>query len=553
MDSSSTELFNIWGMSVGPIEIAFGIYLIFMLAIGVWAYMKTNDSSDYMLGGRGLGGAVTALSAGASDMSGWILMGLPGAIYFSGLSESWLAVFLLIGAYVNWKFIAGRLRSYTEIADNALTLPDYFAGRFHDGGKWLRIAAVVVMIVFYGYYIGSGLVAGSKLFESSFGYDYNTALLVSTIVIISYTFLGGFLAVSWTDFFQGLIIAISLVVAPTVLLVEYNGLVGIAEGVQQTGDALGKDNLASFTAGLFDDNGAFLWITFLSLAAWGLGYFGQPHILARFMAIKSVNTVPQARRIGMTWMAVCVVGAVFVGFAGIAYFGGDFAASEYKLLTQEEVAALNTSQGSEKVFLLLTQALFNPWLAGFLLAAIMAAVMSTIDSQLLAVSSSVTEDIYKPHIRPEASETELVWVNRFVVILVAAIGILVALGDSKNVLNLVGQAWAGFGAAFGPVIILSLLWKHMTRQGALAGIIAGGASVLIWDYLESILTVKEKLNDMGQVVQEGEFTIFGLYELLPGFIIAMLTIYVVSKMTKVGEQTANQFDWYSNEFKKYKS
>ncbi|WP_170114218.1 sodium/proline symporter PutP [Kangiella spongicola] len=540
-------------MSVGPIEIAFGIYLIFMLAIGVWAYMKTNDSSDYMLGGRGLGGAVTALSAGASDMSGWILMGLPGAIYFSGLSESWLAFFLVVGAYLNWKFIAGRLRSYTEIADNALTLPDYFAGRFHDGGKWLRIAAVVVMIVFYGYYIGSGLVAGSKLFESSFGYDYNTALFVSTIVIISYTFLGGFLAVSWTDFFQGLIIAISLVVAPIVLLVEYNGLTGITEGVQRTGEALGKDNLASFTAGLFDENGTFLWITFLSLAAWGLGYFGQPHILARFMAIKSVNTVPQARRIGMTWMAVCVLGAVFVGFAGIAYFGGDFAASEYKLLTKDEVAALNTSQGAEKVFLLLTQALFNPWLAGFLLAAIMAAVMSTIDSQLLAVSSSVTEDIYKPHIRPEASETELVWVNRFVVILVAAIGIFVALGDSKNVLNLVGQAWAGFGAAFGPVIILSLLWKHMTRQGALAGIIAGAASVLIWDYLESLLTVAEKTNEAGEVIQEAQYSLFGLYELLPGFIIGLLAIYVVSKMTKVSEQTANQFDWYSNEFKKYKS
>ncbi|GAA4342838.1 sodium/proline symporter PutP [Kangiella taiwanensis] len=537
MDSSSTSVFELWGMSIGPIEIAFGLYLVFMLAIGIWAYKRTNDSSDYMLGGRGLGGAVTALSAGASDMSGWILMGLPGAIYFSGLSESWLALFLVIGAYINWKFIAGRLRSYTEIADNALTLPDYFAGRFHDGGKWLRIAAVIVMIVFYGYYIGSGLVAGSKLFESSFGYDYNTALLVSTIVIISYTFLGGFLAVSWTDFFQGLIIAISLVVAPIVLLVEYNGLTGIVEGVKATGENLGKENLASFTAGLFDENNAFKWITFLSLMAWGLGYFGQPHILARFMAIKSVNTVPQARRIGMTWMAICVLGAVFIGFAGIAYFGGDFTASEYKLLTPEEVAELNTSQGAEKVFLLLTQALFNPWLAGFLLAAIMAAVMSTIDSQLLAVSSSVTEDIYKPHMRPNASEKELVWVNRFVVILVAGIGIGVAMSGSKNVLNLVGQAWAGFGAAFGPVIIMSLLWKHMTRQGALAGIIAGGASVLIWDYIGN----------------NTDIALFGLYELLPGFIIAALTIYIVSKMTTVGEQTANQFEWYSNEFKKYKS
>lgn len=215
--------FDFLGMTVGPVEIAFMIYLVFMIAIGIWAYKRTNDSSDYMLGGRGLGGAVTALSAGASDMSGWILMGLPGAIYFTGLSNSWLALFLIIGAYLNWKFIAGRLRAYTEIADNALTLPDYFAGRFHDAGKALRIVAVLVMIVFFGYYIGSGLVAGSKLFESSFGYDYNTALLVSSIVIISYTFLGGFLAVSWTDFFQGLIIMTALIVAPIVLLVEYNG------------------------------------------------------------------------------------------------------------------------------------------------------------------------------------------------------------------------------------------------------------------------------------------------------------------------------------------
>lgn len=534
MDSST---FDIWGVTIGPIEIAFVIYLIFMLAIGIWAYMRTNDSSDYMLGGRGLGGAVTALSAGASDMSGWILMGLPGAIYFSGLSDSWLAVFLVIGAYLNWKFIAGRLRSYTEIADNALTLPDYFAGRFHDSGKWLRIAAVLVMIVFYGYYIGSGLVAGSKLFESSFGYDYNTALLISTIVIISYTFLGGFLAVSWTDFFQGLIIAISLVVAPIVLLVEYNGLSGITEGVQSAGEAMGKENLASFTAGLFDADDTFKWIGFFSLVGWGFGYFGQPHILARFMAIKSVNTVPQARRIGMTWMIICVIGAVFIGFAGIAYFAGDFTASEYKLLSAEEVAALNTSAGAEKVFLVLTQALFNPWLAGFLLAAIMAAVMSTIDSQLLAVSSSVTEDIYKPHMRPDASEKELVWVNRFVVLLVAGVGIGVAMSGSKNVLNLVGQAWAGFGAAFGPVIILSLLWKHMTRQGALAGILTGGITVLVWDYLGS----------------NTDIAIFDLFEIIPGFFLAMAAIYIVSKMTTVSEQTANQFEWYNNEFKKYKS
>ncbi|MBD3653113.1 sodium/proline symporter PutP [Kangiella sp.] len=517
--------FDFLGMTVGPVEIAFLIYLVFMIAIGIWAYMRTNDSSDYMLGGRGLGGAVTALSAGASDMSGWILMGLPGAIYFSGLSNSWLALFLIIGAYLNWKFIAGRLRAYTEIADNALTLPDYFAGRFHDAGKSLRIVAVLVMIVFFGYYIGSGLVAGSKLFESSFGYDYNTALLVSSIVIISYTFLGGFLAVSWTDFFQGLIIMTALIVAPIVLLVEYNGMSGIIDATREI-----KPDALSFTDGLTT-------IGLISLAAWGLGYFGQPHILARFMAVKSVNTVPQARRIGMGWMIICVLGAVFIGFAGIAFFGGDFNAKAYVLLTAEDVAVLNTERGSEKVFLLLTQALFNPWLAGFLLAAILAAVMSTIDSQLLAVSSSVTEDVYKPYIRPGASEKELVWVNRFVVILVAGIGITVAIFERDSVLDLVGQAWAGFGASFGPVIIFSLLWQRMTRHAALAGIVTGAVTVLVWDWLGN----------------NTEIALFDLYEMLPGFVFASLAIIIVSKMTQVAETTYNQFDWYRNEFKKYKS
>ncbi|WP_251359335.1 sodium/proline symporter PutP [Kangiella sp. TOML190] len=491
--------------------ITFAAYLLFMMLIGVWAYRRTNNLSDYILGGRSLGSGVTALSAAASDMSGWILMGLPGALYAGGIKEGWIAVGLVIGAYLNWKLVAGRLRSYTEIADNSLTLPDYFENRFHDRSKVLRVSSALVILVFYTFYTASGMVAGATLFENSFQMDYQQALIIGAAVIVAYTFLGGFLAVSWTDFFQGILMATALVVAPITMIIEYNGLAPLFNQVEAV-----KPNAMDWTAGL-------TLIGFLSLQAWGLGYFGQPHILARFMAAESVATIPAARRIAMSWMIISLLGSMFIGLAGIAYFSDD----------PNSLALL--AENPERIFILINKALFNPWLAGFLLAAILAAVMSTIDSQLLVSSSSLTEDFYKSLFRPKASETELVWISRFGVVLIALIAVLIALDPKSRVLELVSYAWAGFGAAFGPVVIFSLLWQKMTRWGALAGMLVGAITVLIWKQLSA---------------KEQGLAIFDLYEILPGFVFASIAIVLVSKLTRVEEQTLNQFDWFRSQFKK---
>lgn len=491
--------------------ITFLAYLVFMLLIGLWAYRKTNSLSDYVLGGRTLGSGVTALSAAASDMSGWILMGLPGAIYASGITEAWIILGLILGAYLNWKFIAGRLRYYTEIADNSITLPDYFENRFHDNTKSLRISSALIILIFYTFYTASGMVAGATLFENSFQMDYQQALLVGAAVIVGYTFLGGFLAVSWTDFFQGILMVTALVVAPITMVIEYNGLAPLINEIKAV-----NSNALELTTGI-------TVIGFISLQAWGLGYFGQPHILARFMAAERVSTIPAARKIAMSWMIVSLLGAVFIGLAGIAYFSND-------------ANALTTlADNPERIFILVNKTLFNPWLAGFLLAAILAAVMSTIDSQLLVSSSSLTEDFYKSLFRPNASEKELVWVSRLGVILIAVIAVYIAQDPKSRVLELVSYAWAGFGAAFGPIVIISLFWQKMTAKGALAGMIVGAVTVIVWKQLSST---------------EHGLAIFDLYEMLPGFIFATLAIVLVSKLTNVSETTLNQFDWFRSQFKK---
>ncbi|NVJ65420.1 MAG: sodium/proline symporter PutP [Gammaproteobacteria bacterium] len=494
--------------------ITFGGYLLLMVLIGLWAYKRTNNLSDYILGGRSLGPGVTALSAGASDMSSWLLMALPGAMYASGITEAWIALGLIIGAYLNWLIVAGRLRMYTEIADNSLTLPDFFENRFHDNSKILRVSAAIVIILFYTFYVTSGLVGGAKLFEQSFQLDYQNALLIGASVIVAYTFLGGFLAVSWTDFFQGTLMLLALVIAPITMVVEMNGLSNVFARIEEV------------RPGATDLTANFGWFAFFSLQAWGLGYFGQPHILSRFMGADNVSTIRSARRIGMSWMIFSLLGSMFVGLAAIGYFADD-------------PNALNQLAGadSEKVFMLATNVLFNPWFAGFLLAAILAAIMSTIDSQLLVATSSLTEDIYKTFLRPNASEKELVWIGRTGVIVIAVVGVILAMNENSLIKDLVGYAWAGFGAAFGPVVIMSLLWQKMTRWGALAGMITGAVTVVVWEYLD----------------KSTEIQAFDMYELLPGFILATIAILVVSKFSQVDELTYNQFDWFRSQFKKYES
>ncbi|MGO4889654.1 sodium/proline symporter PutP [Anaerobacillus sp. MEB173] len=466
--------------------ITFIIYLVGMLGIGLFFYRMTSNLSDYVLGGRRLGGSVAALSAGASDMSSWLLLGLPGYAYVAGMEAIWICVGLSVGAYLNWQFVAKRLRQYTEVAGDAITIPSYIENRFHDQTKLLRVISAIVILVFFAFYTSAGLVGGALLFESSFGLSYTNALIIGAVVIISYTFLGGFLAVSWTDFFQGILMFLALVIVPVVAISHLGGW-------QETVNAVGNVDPAHL-----DVFANVTTLSIISLVAWGLGYFGQPHIITRFMAVSSVKEIPKARFIGMTWMVIALFGAIFTGFAGIAYFAGSGA----------PIAA----GAEETVFILFTQILFDPWVAGFLLAAILSAIMSTIDSQLLVSSSALAEDFYKSIFRRNASETELVWVGRFGVLLIAVIATLLALNPENTVLDLVGYAWAGFGAAFGPVIILSLFWKRMTRNGALAGMIIGGAVVIIWSR-----------------IQGGWFD---LYEIVPGFLLSLIAIIIVSLLDK---------------------
>lgn len=473
----------------GELLFTFGAYLLFMLAIGVYFYRKNNNLDDYVLGGRNLNSWVAAMSASASDMSGWLLLGLPGWTYSSGLGEAgWIAIGLLIGTYCNWRFVAKRLREYTEKAKNSLTISDFFENRFNDKSKILRILSAIIILVFFLIYTASGFVAGAKLFSTVFEMPYFTALIVGVVVIVSYTFLGGFNAVSWTDFFQGSLMFIAIVFVPTFAFVALGGVMNSFDQIN-----LANPNFISLFSYL--DGSKLSFITILSMMAWGLGYFGQPHILVRFMAIRSKADVKQARIIATTWTAISLVGAILVGMLGFVY-----------LKTPLSAAA------SETVFMVMINSLFHPLVAGLMLAAILAAIMSTADSQLLVASSALTQDLYHVLLRRNASDKELVFASRLAVILIAIFAALFAMDPNSNVLILVGYAWAGFGAAFGPAILLSLMWKRMTRNGALAGMISGGLMVIIWKNLTG--------------------GIFDIYELLPAFIVATAAIIMVSLLDK---------------------
>ena len=473
-----------------PMLVTFLVYILGMIVIGLVAYRATNNFDDYILGGRSLGSVVTALSAGASDMSGWLLMGLPGAIYLSGISESWIAIGLTVGAYLNWKLVAGRLRVHTEANNNALTLPDYFTSRFEDTSKLLRVISAVVILVFFTIYCASGIVAGARLFESTFGMSYETALWAGAAATILYTFIGGFLAVSWTDTVQASLMIFALILTPVFVILAVGGI----DTSMLVIEAKNPANLDMF-------KGLNL-IAIISLMGWGLGYFGQPHILARFMATDSHQTIRKARRISMTWMILCLAGAVAVGFFGIAYFENN------------PGQAGTVSENGERVFIELAKILFNPWIAGILLSAILAAVMSTLSCQLLVCSSAITEDLYKAFFRKKASQRELVWVGRLMVLLVALIAIALAANPENRVLGLVSYAWAGFGAAFGPVVLISVMWPRMTRNGALVGMLIGAITVIVWK----------------------QYGWFNLYEIIPGFIFASIAIVVVSLMGRSPSQ-----------------
>lgn len=480
------------------IFISLAAYFVGMLLIGYYAYRKsTSDISGYMLGGRNLHPAVASLSAGASDMSGWMLMGLPGALYVSGLAEAWIAVGLMIGAYFNYRLVAPRLRIYTEFTEDAVTIPDFLEKRFNDTSHSIKSLSALVIIVFFTLYTSAGLVAGGKLFLASFDTSYMTGLIVTASVVVAYTMFGGFLAVSLTDFVQGCIMFVALILVPVVAIFDLGGPSAVLDQV---------NGLNASNSGYTDMISGVSLIGVISSMAWGLGYFGQPHIIVRFMAIRTLKDVATARRIGMTWMLITVIGAVLTGIVGRAY--------------------VTSTGGSvvdpETIFIYLSEVLFHPLITGFLLAAILAAVMSTISSQLLVTSSSLTEDIYKKFFRKDASQTELVTIGRLSVVLVSIVAIILARDPNSNILSLVSNAWAGFGASFGPVILLSLFWRDFTLQGAMAALITGAVVVVLW------ITVP--------IGADGATLSSVIYEIIPGFVAAFAAAIGVSMMTKGGNK-----------------
>ncbi|MEX0963577.1 MAG: sodium/proline symporter PutP [Pseudohongiellaceae bacterium] len=476
-----------------PLLVTFIAYLLLIVFIGVKAYRRTHSLDDYILGGRKLGSVVTALSVGASDMSGWLLLGLPGAIYLSGLSEIWIGIGLVLGAYVNWLFVAKRLRIYSQHAHNSLTLPDYFENRFNDKTKILRLVSALVILVFFTFYTASGLVGGAILFENSFGLQYSTALVTGGLIIVAYTFVGGFLAVAWTDAVQAVLMFLALLIAPAVVILSSGGV----DVVWQQMQAANPDSTKMFSN--------MTLLGFLSLIAWGLGYVGQPHILARFMAAENPQKLVAARRIAMVWMVLVLIGSVATGLAGIAYFADSPLANP------------------ETVFIALSQQLFNPWVAGIITAAILSAIMSTIDSQLLVSSSVISEDFYRVFLRPQATQRELLMVSRSAVIAIALLAMIIASDRQSRVLDLVSYAWAGFGASFGPVIVFSLFWRKMTASSAIVSMIVGAVTVVLWSNLSGGL--------------------FDLYEIVPGFIFASLTIVVMSSLRPATDaQALNTFE-----------
>ena len=465
--------------------VTFVVYFVFLLSVGWFFYKRTMNLEDYLIGGRRLGKWVTALSAQASDMSGWLLMGLPGAVLLMGTSQSWIAIGLFIGTVVNWLMVAPRLRVHTEKV-GAITLPSFFEKRFKDPTGALRVLSAVIILFFFTVYASSGLVAAGRLFEVMFGVDFALAVLIGGVIIVIYTFLGGFLAVSWTDFVQGLLMFLAVVLVPAVAFFSAGGVAGIREAM------IDADISGSIIPG-----GTLPIVGIISTMAWGLGYFGQPHILSRFMGIRSVKDLPGSTTIAIIWVGFSLTFAVFIGLIGISLF--------------PEL----TGPASETVFIQMVRTVFSPWLGGILLAAILSAIMSTIDSQLLVSSSALTEDLYKRVAGEEISQARLMWMGRLSVVVIAVIALVLALNPQNTVLGLVSYAWGGFGAAFGPIVIMALLSRRTTWQSALAGMLTGTIVLIVWERL-----------GLGAM----------MYEIVPGFIANFIAIVIANTLLRQDDE-----------------
>lgn len=480
------DLENNW-----PIALAFILYLVLMMSIGLYYSRRQKNLSSYILGDRQLGPWLTSMSAEASDMSGWMLMGLPGYAYLHGLSAFWTGIGLIVGTWANWVLVSQRLRNYTEVADNSLTIPDYLSNRFEDRKNGLRLICALFIILFFIIYTSSGFVAAGKLFNTIFGIPYLHALLLGAFVVVFYTFLGGFSAVALTDFIQGTMMFFTVLYVPMAATIALGG-------PMPTLDILSKEG-SDFFSFFPDSTGvSALLVMIVSSLGWGLGYFGQPHILVKFMAIGDPKELKKSTRIAMTWVLLSLSFAIAIGVVGKAY-----------LSTPLENA------NAERVFILMAESLSAPFITGIIWSAILAAIMSTSSSQLLVTSSAVSRDLFQAFLKKDASEKTLIRVSRLSVLLVSAIAVYLGSDPNSYIFSIVSYAWAGFGACFGATVLLSLYWKRMTLKGAYAGVIVGGLTVLIWKHFEW----------------------FGLYELVPGFFFSVAAIVIVSLMDKKPSET----------------
>ena len=484
-----------------PVLIAFLLYLAGMLAIGFYFSNKSKKMSDYFLAGRNLGGWVTAMSAQASDMSGWLLMGLPGAAYATGMGNYWIAIGLGIGTILNWILVAKPLRRFTEVCGDSITIPQYLQNRFKADSPLIRVVCAIVIFVFFLVYTTSAFVSGGKLFQVVFNIDptnetyTKAAVIISALIIITYTFMGGFNAVAWTDFVQGILMFVTIVALPIALISNTPNfsadlLNSTQKIVAEGADSSGYMSLTSNMSG----------IDIISNLAWAFGYFGMPHILVRFMAIKDTKEVKKSATIAIIWVVISLTAAVLIGVLGRVY------------LDSQGVGLSSSEQ--ELIFIKTVKMLFPSFLGGIFLSAVLASIMSTADSQLLVTASAVVNDFYTVVVKKEASEKKLMWISRGAVMLVSVIACILALNPNDSIMGIVSNAWAGFGAAFGPAIVFSLYWKRLTLKGTAAGIIGGAATVLIWEYiLPDAVTM-------------------GLYSIIPGVIVSVLLTVIVSLIDK---------------------
>lgn len=493
-----------------PILIAMVLYMAMVVGIGFICSKKNQNSEDYFLGGRGLGPWVTAMSAEASDMSSWLLMGLPGLAFATGFSKAgWTAIGLILGTYLNWKIIAKRLRHYTEVSENSITVPDFFSNRFKDDRKILSSISAIMILVFFTVYTASGFAACGTLFNSVFGLDYQASMIVCAAVIVIYTSLGGFLAASTTDLIQGLLMSFAIVVVLIVGIMAAGGVGSVIEygkGLEGFFDIMKYHDPVS---GQAVSQGI---LPIISGLAWGLGYFGMPHILVRFMAIRDPEEVKKSRNIAMTWVLISLTVAVCIGFTGAALYS--------------DIAEL-AGNGNQRIFIYMTTHLFKGiiplFIAGIILSGILAATMSTSDSQLLIASSCVSKDLFQGLFKKEASEKHVLLISRVTTILIALIGIVIAMDENSSVFGLVENAWAGFGGAFGPLMVFSLFWRRTNLKGAVAGMLSGGITALVWPFT---------LAKLGGI--------FEIYCLLPAFVISSLLIVVISLCTEEPDNKIKQ-------------